>query len=192
MLEIIKSLEGHTLLSVEKLEALHKALSSLEVPGDVIEIGVWRGGSGAILASSGRTTYLCDTFQGVVNVSDKDPYYKDGEHSDTSIKTVQSLLKSLNLHAKIIQGTFPKSADSIDKKQFCFAHIDVDVYKSTIESALWIWDRLNPGCLIYFDDYYNPRCPGVTKAVNELSEIFNQPFSTDTDFVLFKKVLPGL
>lgn len=187
MLEIIKPLEGHTLLSVEKLEAIHKALSSIEIPGDVIEVGVWRGGSGAVLASCGRLIYLCDTFRGVVNTSDKDPYYKDGQHSDTSIKTVQNLLKSLNLKAKILQGNFPKSADSIDRKRFCFAHIDVDVYQSTMESAKWIWKRLNPGGLMYFDDYYNETTPGVTLAVNELSDLFSISFTVDNGYVVFKK-----
>ena len=51
------------------------------VPGDILEIGVWRGGSGCLVATrsqrsgSAATVFLCDTFEGVVKAGAEDPLY---------------------------------------------------------------------------------------------------------------------
>src|ERR1700743_1737009 len=104
-------------------------------PGDLLEVGVWRGGTGAIIAGavkeSGKTTYLADTFTGVVKVSAKDGVYRDGAHSDTSREIVEILLDGSRLcNARILQGIFPDAFPEIAAKQFCFVHIDVDIYQS--------------------------------------------------------------
>jgi hypothetical protein len=58
----------------------------LHLPGALLEVGVWRGGTGAILAKraagSGKPVYLCDTFEGVVKVTAQDSSYHGGEHAD--------------------------------------------------------------------------------------------------------------
>src|SRR6266536_2789475 len=58
-------------------------LALRSVPGDVIEIGVWRGGTGCIMAKAREnvaresTVFLCDTFTGVVGATEQDPLYSD-------------------------------------------------------------------------------------------------------------------
>src|SRR5207302_1445324 len=55
-----------------------------------VEIGVWRGGTGVLIAKAAASVglsqpvYLCDTFQGVAKTGTADPYYQGGEHADTS------------------------------------------------------------------------------------------------------------
>lgn len=62
--------------------------------GAILEVGVWRGGTGSLMAfASGRSgssapVYLCDTFRGVVKAGIHDTGYRGGEHSDTSIPLV--------------------------------------------------------------------------------------------------------
>ena len=57
---------------------------------DVLEVGVWRGGTGCLLAAKAQslnrnaTVFLCDTFSGVVKAGEIDNFYKGGEHADTS------------------------------------------------------------------------------------------------------------
>src|SRR3984957_12027688 len=55
--------------------------------GALIEVGVWRGGTAALIATQARNlglrdkVYACDTFSGVVKAGDEDPDYVGGEHA---------------------------------------------------------------------------------------------------------------
>jgi O-methyltransferase len=143
--------------------------------GALLEVGVWRGGTGALIASAARRSrvtddvYLCDTFAGVVKASRLDPSYRGGEHGDTSRSVVKRLISDLGLSGvRILTGIFPDdSARQVRADRFRFAHVDVDVYESARSVTEWLWPRLIPGGLIVYDDYGFATCPGVTQAVDE-------------------------
>ena len=82
--------------------------------GGILEVGVWRGGTGALMAKRALCTgikdlvYLCDTFEGVVKAGSRDPHYMGGEHSDISQHVVEDLLRSLGIvNTRILKGVFP-------------------------------------------------------------------------------------
>lgn len=143
--------------------------------GDLIEVGVWRGGTGAILARKAQllgirnSVYLCDTFKGVVKAGALDVAYTGGEHADTSKGAVIGLMERLNLKdVHILEGIFPDdSGDRLEGRTFRFCHIDVDVYESAKHITEWIWPRLVPHGVIVYDDYGFHSCVGVTRFVNE-------------------------
>jgi O-methyltransferase len=147
-----------------------------KLSGSFIEVGVWRGGTGALIASAAKKNgiaaplYLCDTFQGVVKAGIHDSAYKGGEHADTSIRTVEALMKSLGLtNYRIVEGIFPDATSHLipENERFRLCHIDVDVYDSARDIVDWVWNRIVPGGLIVFDDYGFEMCPGITRLVNE-------------------------
>ncbi|HSX37333.1 MAG TPA: TylF/MycF/NovP-related O-methyltransferase [Chlamydiales bacterium] len=148
---------------------------SAKLDGALLEIGVWRGGTGALIAKRAELchisnpVYLCDTFQGVVKATRRDDFYKGGEHQDTSPKIVQKLLNTLNLkNVQILPGIFPEDTGArISEQKFRFCHVDVDVYQSTLDIIDWVWPRLVSGGIIVFDDYGLPTCKGVRDFVNE-------------------------
>ena len=143
--------------------------------GKLIEIGVWRGGTGALIAQKCQLAgvreelYLCDTFKGVVKAGALDAAYTGGEHADTSKAAVLDLIASMKLdHVQILEGIFPDdSADSLQNERFRFCHIDVDVYESARDINAWLWPRLVPGGLVVYDDYGFHSCVGITRFVNE-------------------------
>lgn len=152
--------------------------------GDVLEVGVWRGGSGALLARTAQlhqasgvnesggdaaTVWLSDTFSGVVKAGTEDPYYKGGEHANTSEETVRHLLRTMELdNCRILPGIFPdETAAEVAGRSFCFCHIDVDVYQSAKDILRWVWPRLQQNGMVVFDDYGFWGCEGVTKLVDE-------------------------
>lgn len=146
--------------------------------GALIEIGVWRGGSGSIIAKKATSVgipdpvYLCDTFRGVVKAGSEDiTFYKGGEHADTSLELVEFLVHdTLGLNNVIVlKGIFPEeTAHLITSTQFRFCHIDVDTYNSAKDIVDWIWGKMVLGGIIVFDDYGFKYCEGVTNYVEEL------------------------
>lgn len=181
--DTVKLVQGSTMIDQNRLFVLwhlaHEAARrSTQRRPTMLEVGCWRGGSGAIISKSAciskpdSLTVLCDTFHGVVGADPGvDGAYQDGEHWDAKASDVSRLmvLRGLRWANMIIwKGEFPSSSPPVTS--LCFAHIDVDVYKSARESFDWIWPRLEPGGIVVFDDYGNDRCPGIAKAVNECAE----------------------
>ena len=156
-----------------ELWSLVRETSSLG--GDILEVGVWRGGTGCLIAERARqlqptaTVFLCDTFKGVVKAGDQDSHYRGGEHADTSMDTVRQLTTKMGLeNVELLEGIFPDATGGrIENRQFSLCHIDVDVYESAKQIAKWVWPRLVLGGVIVYDDYGFRACEGVTNLVNE-------------------------
>ena len=148
---------------------------SAKSDGSIIEIGVWRGGTGCLIAKQAElsriksTVYLCDTFTGVVKAGINDNMYVGGEHADTTRETVEKLIEKLDLkNTSILTGIFPEETGKyVEENDFSFCHIDVDTYQSAKDIVEWIWPKMSVGGILVFDDYGCPTCEGVTKFVNE-------------------------
>jgi O-methyltransferase len=143
--------------------------------GDILEVGVWRGGTGCLIAERAKqlepaaTVFLCDTFKGVVKAGKQDSHYRGGEHADTSTDTVRQLATNMGLvNVELLEGTFPDATgDRIKDRKFSLCHIDVDVYESAKHVAEWVWPRLASGGIIVYDDYGFRTCEGITNLVNQ-------------------------
>lgn len=168
----------HTLVDVYRCYELWSLVRcQREVPGDILEVGTWRGGTGSLLCgacaqeSVKRTVFLCDTFKGVVKAGDKDTSYKGGEHADASRDIVEAFLTKLGLaNARILTGVFPDETGSeIADRHFALCHIDVDVYASARDVFDWVAPRLSRFGIVVFDDYGFLGCEGITRLVQELA-----------------------
>jgi O-methyltransferase len=173
---VFRMVKRNTMVDVWRCYELWQTLGELtDVPGAVLEVGVWRGGTGALLAWRAASlglqdhVYLCDTWQGMVKTGPADIYYHDGKHNDTSLGIVQRLLADMRLsNIELVQGIFPDDTGSlIEDRSFRLVHIDVDVYQSARDVFEWAWPRLSVGGVVVFDDYGCPATPGVTQFVNE-------------------------
>lgn len=175
-LEAYEIIKDFTLVDKYRCYELWDTVRQLApMAGDILEVGVWRGGTGALIArASGikgeAVVYLCDTFEGVVKAGEYDTNYKGGEHADTTREVVERLVKDLQLHkVEILQGIFPDDfLTQMEQKVFKFCHIDVDTYGSALGVFEFIWPRVAAGGVVAFDDYGIWGCEGVTKMFNEL------------------------
>jgi O-methyltransferase len=177
---VYRTIRRNTLVDVWRCYELWSLLGQLrDVRGAVIEVGVWRGGTGALMAArlndlgSDATVYLCDTWEGVVKTGPSDIYYHDGKHDDTSRSIVEGLIARMRLpNTHLLQGIFPDdTASSVADDEFRLVPIDVDVYQSAKDVFDWAWPRLADGGAVVFDDYGCPATPGVTKFVNEQRDL---------------------
>lgn len=172
-LEFYNKIKDHTLVDIMRCyEIWETMLQVKKLNGQCLEVGVWKGGTGAIISHlTNSIVYLCDTFTGVVKTSDKDTHYFGGEHSDTNQKIVEDLFyKKLKQHnITILKGIFPEETST---KIWCsdifkFCHIDVDVYESTKDILDWVLPRMVKNGIILIDDYGWKSCSGVTKVIDE-------------------------
>jgi O-methyltransferase len=178
-LSTFKQIQPNTLVDIYRCWELWTLVEqTAKRHGGILEVGVWRGGTGALMAKSallaGSTdpVYLCDTFEGVVKAGSKDVHYKGGEHADTSQHIVEDLLQTLSVtNVRILKGVFPNDTGHLiePSEEFRLCHIDVDVYQSAKDVVDWIWDRMVPGGVVVFDDYGFEVCEGITKYVNDQS-----------------------
>jgi O-methyltransferase len=176
-LATFERVRDHTMVDIYRcweLWTLAGQTTKLE-PGAFLEVGVWRGGTGSLLAKrlalagSEELVYLCDTFAGVVKAGGQDGFYKGGEHADTSKELVEGLLRSLQItNARLIKGIFPEESGPILADcRLRLIHIDVDTYQSAKDIMEWVWTRLVPGGIVVFDDYGFSVCNGIKRLVNE-------------------------
>lgn len=147
--------------------------------GALIEVGVWKGGTGALIAKRATLcgisdpVYLCDTFKGIVKSGELDSVYRGGEHDDCTKSDVVSVMERLKIsNYEVLEGIFPEeTGERISETQFRFCHVDVDTYESAKDVVDWVWPRLNTGGIIVFDDYCNQLCDGITAFVDEMREM---------------------
>ncbi len=189
---LLAAIEGNTLVDMYRCYSLWKLVEqAVQHEGDLLEVGVWRGGTGALIAyqasrakpvsaqrtpeangpsEPSRAVFLADTFNGVAKAGPRDSYYRGGEHANTSQEIVESLLGDVGIsNAILLEGVFPEdTGDLIDDHLFCFCHIDVDVYQSARDVFEWVWPRLTVGGIVVYDDYGFYGCEGVTAHVNEI------------------------
>lgn len=167
---------ANTLVDVYRCWELWHLLGQVrDVQGDVLEVGTWRGGTGALLGRRATDlglraeVFLCDTFRGVVKAGAADRNYRGGEHADTDALVVAELLGRLELdNVSILQGIFPEDTGAeIAGRSFRLCHIDVDAYESARDVLHWAWPRLTPGGVVVFDDFGFPSTTGIARLVHE-------------------------
>lgn len=152
----------------EEVEIIRQQVrETKDVPGDIVEVGVFEGASCAIIREeSDKELWMFDTFAGFpdkLDASDS-PNYFIGDCAATEDKLKEHFKNDKKAH--IIKGVFPETGGVLKDKKFSLVHIDVDIYLSTKESLQFFLGRMNPGGIILIHDY--PAHPGVKKAVQEL------------------------
>jgi O-methyltransferase len=178
-LEISKAADSYTLCDVlrrHELWSLVRQTGKL-APGDYLEVGVWRGGTGLVIAEAtrrfqtGGRVFLADTFKGVVKASDADLFYSGGEHADTSEAIVRELLRQHGYdNVTVLKGIFPEETHASVDGPLRLVHVDVDVYQSAKDIVEWCFDRLVQGGVIVFDDYGFLGTTGVTRLCEEYEQ----------------------
>ncbi|MEO5705653.1 MAG: TylF/MycF/NovP-related O-methyltransferase [Alteraurantiacibacter sp.] len=151
-------------------------------PGDILEVGVWRGGTALIVGKAMQRfgvegqLYIADTFTGVVKAGVNDNLYAGGEHADASEEQVRALMaRNGVVGTEILTGIFPEDTSDRIRGALRMVHIDVDVYQGARDVVEWAYDRLVPQGFFVFDDYGCASCSGVTGLCEE--------YETDSRFI---------
>jgi O-methyltransferase len=189
-LDILEKVRPYTMTSRERLWGLLKAVQYVvarRIPGDIVECGVWRGGSAMAAAlalkdgGDDRTIWLYDTFQGMPAPTAEDSKMygdhagakfaakQDGEFSDwcrASLEDVKDNFGSTgHTNVRYVQGKVEETLLSEFPESVALLRLDTDWYVSTKAELEILWPRLSPGGILILDDYGS--WGGAKKAVDE-------------------------
>ena len=160
-------------------------LATEHLSGPVVEMGVFTGGGTFLLAStlysiaSNRTIIAADSFQGLPVPTDNDRvpsqnnsiHYVQGMFSETSSEMLRFMLETWGYgeQVRVIKGFFEQLLGSVDFPEgpFSMVIIDPDQYSGTKRCLEYFYPRMQPGGMIFVDDYRGVLAEGVNKAVDE-------------------------
>jgi len=154
------------------------AKQASRISGTWMECGVYRGGTAAMLSKLIQdldldcTLHLFDTFEGMPETNPELDLHQAGDFEGTSLEDVKNRIYSAwgknDERVQFHQGFIPDTFKDLSVDRIAFAHVDVDIYKSVLDSCEFIYPRLATGGFLIFDDYGFPTCPGARKAVDHL------------------------
>ena len=143
---------------------LWAATHGLSLDGDFVEFGVNTGlFSSAIcqltaFASSGKTFYLFDTFNGIpegsIDDNERDKARRFNAEAYTSdVYDVAKRNFASYPTVQLVRGVLPGSLDDVALGKIAYVSIDLNIARPEIETIRRIWDLIVPGALIVLDDF---------------------------------------
>ena len=164
-----------SMIGKHRMHQLRMAVETVlaeDIPGDLIETGVWRGGAclmmRKVLEAHGdtkRKVYIADSFIGLPK---PDPRYKADQRVDPicdlnyalaiSLEEVQNQFEPNDPQVIFVKGWFKDTLPLLDT-QFSLIRLDGDMYESTMNALDGLYHKLSPGGFVIIDDYYClPEC----------------------------------
>lgn len=170
---LFQQIRPHTLVSRDRAYMLWKTLQqALLLSGDVMECGVFRGGTALLEAQTirehagDRPLHLFDSFEGMPQTTAGVDRIQKGDFSTTSVEAVAQLFTAYPF-VQIHQGFIPQTFADAKIERIAWVHIDVDIYQSVLDCIAYTYPRLVPGGTMIFDDYGFPCCAGARRAVDK-------------------------
>jgi O-methyltransferase len=147
-----------------------------DLQGDSAECGVRFGASSLFILNGlddpDREHHLFDSFEGLSEPTKEDhpsenerSVWKSGDLAAAE-EVVHKNLSAFS-NCRYYKGWIPDRFDEVSDRLFSFVHIDVDLYKPTLDSLKFFYPRMRQGGIILCDDYGSSDCPGATRAFDE-------------------------
>ena len=168
---------------------------TLEVPGDIAELGVFRGLGlmtwanlleAYCVGDRTKVVYGFDNWTGFTGLDAEDGRPSQaankvvgGFNANDSFEELQNAIKIFDhdrfipwkARIKLIQGDIEREVPRFVEEnvgiRFALVHFDCDLYKPTKAALAALWPRVSRGGVVLFDEYGIPDWPGETQAVDE-------------------------
>jgi O-methyltransferase len=200
--EIYERCKPFTMTSIERLYGLYKGvqyIAAAEIPGDLMECGVWRGGSCMLMASTllalgkpDRRIFMFDTFEGhPAPDPERDvDLWGNRAYEEWRSQTHEGAIKGWgrapldevmdNLQStgyprtllRFVKGMVENTAPCNLPEQLALLRLDTDWYASTRAALAHFYPLLAPGGVLILDDYGHYQ--GQRQAVDEYFQAIGQ------------------
>jgi hypothetical protein len=167
------------------------------ISGDIVECGIGRGRSLIVLSALNqifekaeggeRSIYAYDSFEGFPMPSEQDKSPRKPQKGDWAFSPsgkykytpefVREILQDANIkvvdsNISIIKGFFSDSLNFHPDRPIALLHIDGDLYQSYKDALEKLYERVQVGGVIVFDDFLegadeNEKWPGARLAVKD-------------------------
>jgi hypothetical protein len=179
--QLARRISQVTISDIAAQWALYKAIHHVvkhNIPGDIVECGVWSGGSMLLAAEAlrhfGDTTrkiYLYDTFDGMPKPFEQDidnlgnsarqswTHWRDNGRSwgfGGTLENVKSVLSHTAFpqdNLICVPGMVKDTKAATLPDQIALLRLDTDFYASTYHELLHGYPKLSPGGVLIVDDY---------------------------------------
>ena len=173
---------AHTMVGMKRLDNLQQCVETVlaeDIPGDLIETGVWRGGCTvlmrAILKAHGdttRTVWVADSFEGLPPPdagrfpADRGDAHHAVEYLRVPEDEVRATFRRYGLldgQVRFLRGWFRDPLPTAPIERLAVLRLDGDMYESTIQALEALYPKLSSGGFAIVDDYGAiPACRAAT------------------------------
>ncbi len=166
MTDFLTRIQPYSMSSIDSLRMLYelsKTIRDNKVQGDIVECGVYNGGSGAALAlphidDRERKLWLYDSFEGMPATTDIDgekakEYIGKCIGNEEKVRNILSHIKFPQRQVNIRKGWFSKTLNNELPERIALLHIDADWYDSVTICLDKLYEKVSIGGLIILDDY---------------------------------------
>ena len=134
-----------------RIELFEFALSRVHLDGLYLEFGVGKGLSIEFIAKNvNATVHGFDSFEGLPEAW----FDRFGRSCFSTDGRVPCCPANVQLHVGLFDRTLPEFA-RVHSDKISFMHVDCDLYSSTKTVFNILGDRICPGTVIQFDEYFN-------------------------------------
>jgi O-methyltransferase len=165
--------EAETMVGRARLDHLQHCVTTVirdQIPGDLVETGVWRGGASilmrAVLKAFGdrdRSVWLADSFEGLPRPAPAEyPPDADDQHWTMAryLAVPRHLVEGnfrryglLDVQVKFLPGWFRDTLPTAPIERIAVLRLDGDMYESTMLALSALYARVSPGGFVIVDDY---------------------------------------
>ena len=164
---------AYTMVGMKRLNNVQHAIEtalSHNIPGDIVECGVWRGGCTIFMRAvldahnvSDRIVWAVDSFEGLPK-PDTVKYPADQGYDLSQIDYLSIPLEAvrgnfdrfglLDQQVQFLKGWFKDTLPTAPIGTIAVLRADGDLYESTQDILNNLYDKVSPGGFVIIDDYY--------------------------------------
>lgn len=197
---------AHTMIGRKRIDNLHACLDLVrtrEIPGDLIETGVWRGGSTIFMRGflqaheiTDRVVWVADSFEGLPAATSPWDRGVDLNAANISflavsldeVKEYFTRYELLDDQVRFLPGWFRDTLAVAPIEQLAILRLDGDLYESTMDALTALYPKLSAGGFVIVDDYFtNSTCEAAVLDFRRDHGITEPMIEIDQDGVYWER-----
>jgi O-methyltransferase len=175
---LFRRVRPFTMTTIERVYALRESVKYIirqNIPGSIVECGVWKGGSMMAVAktlseiNSKRDLYLFDTFEGMTTPTTVDVDFRGVRADDllmtnprtSSIAPFEEVSRNMlsvgydPSHIKFVRGKVEDTLPAQAPSEIALLRLDTDWYESTHHELIHLYPRLAKGGILIVDSDFS-------------------------------------
>jgi O-methyltransferase len=200
--------DAETMIGMRRLNNVEQCVRSVienGISGDLIETGVWRGGTcifmRSLLAAYGdesRSVWVADSFQGLPEATRPEDRGMTLKHQFSQFDQLAVSLDQvranfaryglLDSRVRFLKGWFKDTLSGAPIDKLAVMRLDGDLYESTMDALVPLYPKLSVGGYCIIDDYGGiPACAQAVNDYRKMHDITDPIEVVDATGVYWKK-----